>query len=597
MKVKPHPFLAIFCTAATISLALCACEGNHKNRPVSTETQGQRSTFLSVNAIHPKSSEIEQSLEGKFIVDHRPVTLKPPVDWKQDPYKDRSWRFWLHSLVFLEPLLQHYSSSGDVKSFKQAVALCLDWINANKHGTKGISKFAWYDMAVGSRAAYLGYIIREGSRNKLLSPEQRSTLVQSAITHGRWLADDKHYKAGHNHGLYEDAGLLILAQQCPELPGAKSWAEIASRRFLATTKKTVQWDEAMHLEHSPAYHFVITNLLSRFSSELHVGGDDLADLVQRMKQRGPWLVMPDGLYPQVGDTDLVAPPKWVLKETTPKTNFAFLPKSGAAIYKSDKSYLLFTCWYHSSGHKHSDELSFVWEEAGRRILIDTGRYGYYYKEPGRIFAESARAHNTLLVGEDFSWRGNEAYGSGLLDSEEQGDWYAILGYNPLFKKPLQHHRTLLYKPGYALIVVDEVEGAKPDDSITRLFHFAPKFQITTQEDNRFLAQDDKGKVWLLDSGQSTDAKIIRGQKDPVIQGYTFPGNRKWQENSVLKLTSSNSNQPLVFAMLLDDHKKGQAKLKTKVQGKVLTIYMTKGGHGTVIELDRTGDHINKLSIK
>ncbi len=552
--------------------------------------------FISVHALHPTSTEIHDSLMGKFIVGKKKVNLKPPVNWNQDPYNDRSWRFWLHSLVFLEPLLQYYSSTGDKNAFEHAVALSLDWIDKNKIGTRGISEFAWYDMAVGARAAYLGFILKAGVCHGLLNPKQNSVLTEAALNHGRWLADSRNYKSGHNHGLYEDAGLLILARQCPDLPNAHSWAKIASRRFQATVKKTVQWQEGIHLEHSPAYHFVVTNLINRFCSSLRVGGKKLSKLAKKMKLEARWFVMPDGLYPQVGDTDLVAPPRRVFKEQSSASDFSFFPKTGAAIYKSDQSYLMYTAWYHSAAHKHSDELSFVWEESRRRIIIDSGKYGYYYNEPGRKFAESARAHNTLVIGNDFTWRGKKPYGSGLLDAKKQAGWFAVLGHNPLLKKPLQHHRTLLYKPGFALLILDEVNGAARDTLVTRRLHFAPGFSIKNRNGN-LVARDPVGLVWLLGSGKITKSNIIRGRKESPIQGFTFPANRVWQKNSVLEMVTTGDQEFIVYALVLDRGESNPPTFVTRSINGVAVIELSYGTSHTIINFARNDDRIDKLTIQ
>ena len=495
--------------------------------------------FQSVHAVsQPSRANIESNLSGEFIVSGRPIEVRVPVDWLQDPYGDRSWRFWFHSLTFLEPLLANYVATGEPESFIKAAEITLDWVVSNNLGTEGISEFAWYDMAVAARAAILGYLASEAERSGLLSASESSTLMEASEIHGDWLAEEENYKHGHNHGLYEDAGLFILSRQLPSHPSARKWADISARRFVETVKETVQWDEAIHLEHSPSYHFSVSNLLGRLNSQLGMGGEDVADLVERMRIQAPWLVDSDGGYPQLGDTNLVTPTSSREGTESPAVGLNFLPKSGAAIYKTATSYLMFASWYHSSAHKHSDELNFVWSESGRRILVDAGRYGYYYKEPGRIYAESAPAHNTLTIGEPFSRRDGRAYGSAMLDSAQHGDWIALLAHNPMVA-PSSHRRLLLYRPGLALLVLDLLSNVPSGNAITRYFHFAPDFEVEIGPEGSVVAKDEEGKVWLVQAGNPMGLRLIRGQKEPIVQGYTFPANRTWVPNTAVEISGAN----------------------------------------------------------
>ena len=55
-----------------------------------------------------------------------------------------------------------------------------------------------------------------------------------------------------------------------------------------------------------------------------------------------------------------------------------MPRVGVAAVAAEGERLVAHAWYHGLGHKHSDELSFVWFARGARLLVDAGRYGYYY---------------------------------------------------------------------------------------------------------------------------------------------------------------------------------------------------------------------------
>ena len=495
-----------------------------------------RPTHFTVQSVHASDAEQRDALAGRFIVNGRPAELSAPVNWLMDPYADRTWRFWLHSLIFLEVLLQRYDASGDRVALEHAKTLTLDWLLSNVQGRSDFSEFAWYDMAVGTRVAYLAYLLRAIAFEGASSPAEEKILLQSAIEHGEWLARPEHYKAGHNHGLYEDGGLFILARQLPFLPEAPSWQDLSNQRFLSTLRASVQWEEGVHLEHSPAYHVLIRNLIDRMQG-CGIGGGKLQELIQRMSANAAWFVMPDGQYPQLGDTDLVQAPPWAQRQTASVRGLKTFPASGFCAVRVDGAYLVAAAGYHGHGHKHADELTFCWYELGERLIVDAGRYGYYYDEPGRQFAESGRAHNGLLIDHlDFARTKQAPYGSGITASGSGGDWYAIEGRNPLLRETgVEHTRLWLYRPGGWLIVVDRVEAAQ-EHVITRYFHFGRRFRVDPCGPLEFLGRSDRVALWVADLSEGTvNAAIIRGQRKPELQGFTFPANRRWRANCVLKL--------------------------------------------------------------
>src|SRR5690606_27915764 len=100
-----------------------------------------------------------------------------------------------------------------------------------------------------------------------------------------------------------------------------------------------------------------------------------------------WLVTPSLICPPVGDSaevpklkDMARLREWPHQE---QSNSLAARLDGYAIVRSapeastDKShYLFFQGSFHTSGHKHADCLSFIWQEAGQYLLWDSGKYGY-----------------------------------------------------------------------------------------------------------------------------------------------------------------------------------------------------------------------------
>ena len=535
----------IRCLAALL-LFLNSC--GERNPPVPARV----GEYVSVHGTSTNADAVAAAKRGQFSVGKKETGLTVPVDWCMDPHGDRSWRFFLHSWTFLEPVV-HAAVGGDPEAVRLCNDFALDWIEQNQRGASGISEFAWYDMAVGARAPTLGCLARL-SRSSSGDARTAQVLLQSAREHGDWLADDQNYKAAHNHGLFQDGGLALLAMQLPSEPRARAWFAHAQRRFVDNVAATVSRVDAVHLEHSSAYHFTVTSLVDRIRRGARFRDAGLLDLVARMRANAPWFVHPDGKFLQLGDTDLTQAPAWVAEQPRPE-GLWFARDAGVAAVAAEGERLVAHAWYHGSGHKHSDELSFVWFARGARLLVDAGRYGYYYDEPGRRYAESARAHNVLTrASRDFSFRGQAPYGSGLTGAGSGHGWHVVIGENPLLRsQEVEHRRLWLYRPGEVLFVVDLLKDrAVTASPFIRRFHFGPAISVAEDADGSWrLSAGGNILARMHDlSGAGVSVRAVRGQRSPELMGVTFPGNRSWQEIWTTELVSAPGITQLVTAFTL-----------------------------------------------
>src|SRR6476659_1350846 len=99
-------------------------------------------------------------LGGYFYLYGQRAKLRPPIDWLQDPNGSRTWRYELQTLTWLKEALARHAVGGDVETLAVARDVVLDWARAHLRSEEEQSEFAWYDMAVGLRASYVGYVLR-----------------------------------------------------------------------------------------------------------------------------------------------------------------------------------------------------------------------------------------------------------------------------------------------------------------------------------------------------------------------------------------------------------------------------------------------------
>ena len=463
-----------------------------------------------------RQAALDEVREGRFTLLGREVTLVPPIDWQQDPHGSRSWIYQLQALIWLTPALLRYAATGEREALAIPLDVVLDWVSVHLDEPEQLSELTWNDMAVAQRAPTIAYVLRAALQEKMLQREQALPLLKACNQHGVELADSDKYAADHNHGLAQDEGLYLLAQQVPTLPAAQAWSEFAVRRLRRTLSATICESEGSHLEHSSEYQFAITRMVARLAetmSEL----PELSGLLERMRRTTAWQIMPNGRLLQFGDTDDTTGDKWAAEAGSQLRGLEALPQSGYAFVRDGDSYLAVSAGYHSAAHKHADGTGFVLFEGGEVLLGDAGRWGYYEDEPDRIYARSAFAHNVLTVDEqDFDWRESDPYKSGLLAAGEGEGWYAILATNPLYaRQGVAHRRLLLYRPGELLVVVDEVRAEEPHD-YARRFHLGPGFEAR-----------------LDDAGAGRD----RGRPDLARRSPTWAQTPSWSS------TAAATSQP------------------------------------------------------
>jgi hypothetical protein len=489
-------------------------------------------------------------LGGRFYVYGQTTQLRPPIDWLQDPHASRTWRYELHTLTWLKEALARHAAAGDVETLAVARDVALDWSRAHLRVDGERSEFAWYNMAVGLRAPYVGYVLQACLAEKMLDDGEGELLLEAARRHGVFLADGDNYAADHNHGLFQDEGLYLLARLLPELPAAPGWRHLALARMKPTLHATVSFEDGAHLEHSPAYQLAVLDLVARLAvnvAEL----PELRPLLDRMRRTAAWQVTPAGDMAQLGDSDDLQAPAWARDTAAGLRGMSALFEAGQAFVREGDSYLAVSAGYHSAVHKHADDTGFVLMEGGQVILGDAGRWGYYEDEPDRLYARSAAAHNVLTVdGQDFDWQGAEPYGSGLEAVDEDDGWYAIVVRNPLLAaQGVDHRRVLLYRPTEALIVADRVRSAKAHEYV-RHFHFGADLHAKQTGPSRISVVRERATATLNDLGEGSEITLTRGCDEPRA-GWTYPGDRERTAIWTATLRSSTSDATFTTALALN----------------------------------------------
>lgn len=497
--------------------------------------------------------EVLGAAENRFLIYTTTVALIPPVDWGMNPGLQRSFRHQLHTLNFLGVLYRRYTRMEDRGALRRAVDLVLDWIASNPHVGADPADAPWYDMVVGVRAPYIAYGLRAAACEGLIDEREAVCIMASLREHGEYLSDAANYAHGHNHGLFQDDGLLALCatiEGCA--PEASRWRETATRRALETIGETVDRTEGIHLEHSPGYHFAMVNLINRLINSGRVEDPSLLELRDRMVCSAGWFVMPDGTVPQLGDTNRINAPRWSREVASTTFGTRLFERSGYAVVRHPDAYLAQIAAFHGAGHKQADELTFVLFDQDHLLIGDPGTWSYDEHHPLRLYARASEGHNVLVVdGQTFAWRGSSPYGGALQAVGDGNGWHAILGHNPLLKQQgVDHRRAILWRPGAVLITLDLVRSAERH-TYTRHVHLGPSIELEARDGCLRLTADDLTGELRDWSEEIVETTTVRGSEEPPA-GWTFPSPQQRAPVWRVSFDSEGSDSLLVTVLSIVD---------------------------------------------
>jgi hypothetical protein len=341
-----------------------------------------------------------------------PVPFQLPFDWGLDPYKDRTWRFRLHTL---RNLIDKALVAGD---FGYAREVFLDWKRWHDNCWWSwplcfgrVTDQSWDDMATGVRASRLAYLLRStGWRDE--------ELLDLAEQHAEKLQEPDFLSTGHNHAVFQLHGLaaLCLDERLRNCRGADQFV----RRELGALLRSQFTESGMHRENSPGYHFLITDYLSRTAPMIQAFAPELSGVLARADDAKKWLVHPNSTLVALGDSNAKLTSRWRRSLALPEGDPAcrrirryaesaecylikhfrdagyVIVRSDWAIPSQDASMLFIQGGFFNPTHRDADDLSFEWFEHGRKILSDSGRYIVIENE-WRDYFDSTRAHNTVEV--------------------------------------------------------------------------------------------------------------------------------------------------------------------------------------------------------
>ena len=457
------------------------------------------------------------------------VPFQLPFDWGMDPYDDRSWQNSLHKL---RPLVDAALAADD---FRYARAVLRDWQRWHARGRA--SRSSWGDAVTGARAARLAYLLHAtGWRDR--------PLIKLAEQHAAKLQDPDFFSTT-NHGIAQLHGLaaLCLDGELRSCRGAKTFLE----RNLDVLLRHQFARSGAHRENSPGYHFYALENLSRMAPILSDYSPRFKQTIARAEKQTRWLVYPDLTTVAISDSKSTFRPNQIFPSGKPgcsgvddysEAPTCYMLKHyrdvGYVIVRSDwaipsdrASMMFIQGGFFNQTHRQADDFAFEWFERGRKIISDSGQYGYTRDKWERYF-DSTRAHNTIEVdGRNYSTKESEIYGNAVRTARRTAEGVRIILQINHEDLGFWHRRLIDYRPGQELKIKDSVRSDRPR-SYVQWHHFAPAFELSGNAGS-FDLDDGEMLVDLTTStscGDETSYRKIRGQTKPRIQGWVSLAERE-----------------------------------------------------------------------
>jgi putative cell wall-binding protein len=496
--------------------------------------------FRSTQVSHATVERAELNLNNQLFVSAQfePYAFRGELSWKEDPYDNRTWQLSLHSLDHVSYLVDGYVLTGEVKYLEKAQWYVDSWVKHNGDPRQAASSMAWNNHAVANRLITLTYFWQKWRTSPLHQSAKADELMELMHSHAVYLADDKNY-SHFNYGIFQDKALLQFVTLFPWIDPKDEWRDKALNRLNRRLSDDLTL-EGVHKEHSPNYHLLFYNQfkeLERFAQEHDIPFPDLTAKMNQMEYYLAAITKPNGELPLLGDTPSMELSRrmdaaqvsdelaYVLTRgaqgKAPEELDQVFPEGGTAVMRSswemdEAVYLLFTAAFHSTIHKHADDLSFVLSHGWTDYFVDSGMYNYEEDNPYRQYMRSVFAHNTLAVeGESYPLSNDQA-GRSKIINYHLGETYSYVTAEHKLYPAVTVTRTIIHvKPG-TFFILDRVRGFKTRE-ISQMFQIGPEVDVleANEEGLRLESRLDDSQLVLRQLTPAERVETYHGQTNPV----------------------------------------------------------------------------------
>lgn len=368
----------------------------------------------------------DKLLEGDIFIHTSVGYVSKEEDFWNEKLNNKTYQIYVHSLPFLKYLSESYNHTKNRRYLIEGEKLLNKWIDINHK-----SEHIMHEQPV---AARVNNILRFSQYGYDSIPHNILKLIKDHI---EFLLDDKNYKK-NNHGIMMDTSLSNTLKYIPS--ELKNIEQIIVEKVITRSQEAINRDFSsanLHLENSPDYHRLTVKWLGNIEKNLNLVNQTLGkkyvEKLNEAMELDSIIAMPNLRYPIYGDSS-----DGTFKGEKKYTDYVD-KEAGRVIFQNEerKSQLTFISGYGSKGHKHFDDLSFIFYDGNEVLFNDSGKYNYNKKDKVRQHLISPLAHNSLSIyKKNYRITSLESDKSSItIDSYKINDDYKIVkGINRNYKK-------------------------------------------------------------------------------------------------------------------------------------------------------------------
>ncbi|MFG1822465.1 heparinase II/III family protein [Microbispora bryophytorum] len=499
----------------------------------------------------PTSGDV---MSGKLsFLDLPAVTVGKDVNWRLDPYKNRSWQMVFQSLRWMGRLVADYEATGEEAYLGRAEEIAKDWVADNPYGGRTTSPYAWAEHPIALRAPALVCLSRY---------VKAGWLTSSLALHAKLLSDPKNYELGHNHGLDQDIGLLRIGCRY----GNPKWKNLAVSRMVKSMKLDIDGQGALR-EQAPRYAIYVHDRLRVAVDTIKDCGmkvpSALATRWESLPRHISAATQPNGYMVPIGDGPADVQPTAFehAKSTVQVFNAGYV--FGRTAWNDPKSaYYSIRFGPALKFHGHEDHMGVTYYAQGRSILTEAG-FVSYENTPYRRWTLGPEAHNVpILVGRKFRGHTPTTLVSKSVRTDRQAFTFTDRAYGvPRKRSVLVNHREDV------MAVLDSGGG-----KLQNLWHLDPALKVVSNSGGRVVVGDAEWKASIVQLAMPSckpvgGQRVVRGQTSPY-QGWISPAYMRKEPAPVIVSPVETSLLTVVVP--------GTDRPEVSCSGRTLTVHTPAG---------------------
>jgi len=464
------------------------------------------------------------------------MPVRAPIPWQRPP--EGTSLAALHALDPIAPLIGAYATTGEARFLTRALDVTIDWIGAHPVGLESAAR-VWRDLPAGRRGHRMAYVCAACEALGVVAVADRVRLQAAIDDHIAHLSSNEQMAASATWGAEQILGQISTAAQLGQRVGAAAAHQQGQQRLAALLTQRVAADGGS-LEHGPGPVHELLVPTQRLIDAGMITDAGVLSAAARAREGIAWMTTPGGTLALLGDT---APGLRVPAPAHPAAEVAgvrVFPESGWWVLRGDRprpSYVAVCAGFHSTRHKHADDLALVWHEGADVVLADPGRYGggtrsqpgselrrrgFRYADPERVYVESTHAHSTVEIdGASDVRTPARAYGSAVRRTAEHRDVRAVE--LEARRGAVQHRRTVVVRPGVFVVVYDTLTGGR-DAAHAFICHWqlGSKVAVTDTARHPVLTLASGRRVDLMCVVGAGACRTLRGEHAPRLAGWLSP---------------------------------------------------------------------------